>query len=174
MNRGFVRDDSLLVIIAMTDEDDCSTPNLDLFSQRSAVYSGNINLRCFTYPDAVYPTSRYVDGLLALRADRPELLIYAAIVGVPTDLVAGPERLDYDRILGDRRMMETIDPANPTRLRPSCMTESGMAFPPRRMVNVAQQLDARGAGGVVQSICQSDFGLTMGVILSRIAGALRL
>ena len=172
MNAGFVRDDSLLAIIAVTDEDDCSTPNTDLFNQTSAMYSGNLNLRCFMYPDATYPVSRYVDGFLGLRADAPDLLVYAAIVGVPPDLVMDTDNIDYDRILADPRMVESVDESNPTRLTPSCVTATGNAFPPRRMVSVAQQLEARGSNGIVQSICQSDFTPALRAIIEKIADVL--
>ena len=34
------------------------------------VYTGSLNLRCFMYPGALHPVDRYIDGLLALRAER--------------------------------------------------------------------------------------------------------
>jgi len=172
-NRGFLRDDSLLAIVAVTDEDDCSTPeSTELFSSSSAVYTGDLNLRCWAYKEVVYPMSRYVDGLLALRPDAPDLLVYAAIVGVPADLVSDSDSINYDAILADPRMQEMPDPANPTRLTPSCTSAGGVAYPPRRMVSLAQQLEARGANGIVQSICQSDFTPALSAIIEKIADVL--
>jgi hypothetical protein len=109
---------------------------------------------------------------LALRSDAPDLLIYAAIVGVPPDLVADTDNIDFERILNDPRMVESVDPSTPTRLTPSCVTASGNAFPPRRMVAVAQQLEARGSNGIVQSICQSDFTPALRAIIEKIADVL--
>jgi len=183
-NAGFLRDESLLGVVLVTDEDDCSASDPELFDDASTAYPGNPNLRCFQYPAAVQPVERYVDGLLALRED-PDLLVYGAISGVPTDLVEldadGDGKLDreldpgdYEAILGDSRMEEMVDPEDPNRLRPSCNVPGrGLAFPPRRIVRVAQHLQERGANGVVQSICQADFGPALTAIIGKIADALR-
>ncbi|HJL29556.1 MAG TPA: hypothetical protein RMI62_10820, partial [Polyangiaceae bacterium LLY-WYZ-15_(1-7)] len=54
-NAGFIRDNSLLTIINVTDEDDCSAADPDLFNPSSTAYTGDLNLRCFQYPEAVHP-----------------------------------------------------------------------------------------------------------------------
>jgi len=168
-NAGFLRDDSLLVVITVTDEDDCSTPeSTELFSSGSVVYAGDLNLRCWAHPDALYPVSRYVDGLLALRPD-PRQLIFTTISGVPVDLVSDPGSSNYDAIQADLRMQERPALSNPTRLTPSCTTPAGFAFPPRRLVEVARGLDEAGATGIVQSICQSDFTPAITPVIERIA-----
>jgi hypothetical protein len=174
-NTGFVREDSLLAIIAVTDEEDCSAADLDLFNGASAVYTGDPNLRCFQYANhpnqPVHPVQRYVDGLLARRPD-PNLFIFAGIVGVPTDLVH--PTTDYDAILADPRMQEMVDPDMPTRLRPSCeIPGRGEAYPPRRFVELARDLDARGAGGIIQSICQADFTPAIDAIIEKLVDVLR-
>jgi hypothetical protein len=70
-------------------------------------------------------------------------------------------------------MQETIDADMPTRLRPSCdVPGRGQAFAPRRLVQVASALNERGATGIVQSICQSDFTPAFYAITRAIAGAL--
>ncbi|MCZ7679046.1 MAG: hypothetical protein M5U28_09955 [Sandaracinaceae bacterium] len=64
-------------------------------------------------------------------------------------------------------MAERVDPAEPNRLVPSCQVpERGMAFPPRRIVEVAREL---GPTSVVQSICQEDFTPVIDAILTRVA-----
>lgn len=172
-NAGFLRATSLLAIVMVTDEEDCSAADPELFNPTSSVYPGDLNLRCFMYPGAVYPVERYVDGLVALRPISPELLVYAAITGVPTDLVANPSIIDYDAILADSRMQEEIDPAMPTRLKTSCNVPGrGVAYPPRRIVQVANLLQDRGAGTVIQSICQSDFSPALNAIIAKIADVL--
>ena len=171
-NINFARPDSLLTIIMVTDEEDCSAADPELFNPATSVYSGDLNLRCFQYPEAVHPVERYVDGLLALRTD-PDLLIFAAITGVPPDLVADPSRIDYDAILNDDRMREMVDPTEPTRLNPSCNVPGrGLAFPPRRIVRVAQMIEQRASNGLVQSICQSDFTPALNAILEKLADVL--
>ncbi|MEM1413758.1 MAG: hypothetical protein AAGH15_02595 [Myxococcota bacterium] len=170
----FVRPNSLLAIVALTDEDDCSVREPDLYNPSSTRFRGDLNLRCFNHPEAVHPVSRYVNGLLALRASQPSLLVYAAIVGIPVRLAPGRgEVADFDTIPADRDMQERVDPDNPNRLETSCNVPGrGLAFPPRRMVQVAQELQERGAAGVVQSICQRDFGPALDTIIDKIADAL--
>jgi hypothetical protein len=158
-NAGFVRDDTLLAVVIVTDEEDCSAADPDLFRADSPLYVGtDLNLRCFSFgAQALHPIRRYVDGLSALRAGRPDLLAFGLIVGVPVDLaVPNPTALDFERILADERMQERFDPDMPGRLTPSCdVTGRGLAFPPRRLVQVAQGLGPERAS--VQSICQEDF-----------------
>ena len=159
-NAGFVRDDTLLAVVIVTDEEDCSASDPNLFDPASPAYSGtDLNLRCFAHAlSAVHPISRYVEGLTALRAQRPDLLALGVVAGIPVDLaVAAPTDADYARMLDDERMIEHVDPSMPNRLVPSCnVAGRGLAFPPRRLVSVARGL-GRGRA-TVQSICQEDFG----------------
>lgn len=157
-NRGFVRDDTLLAVVVVTDEEDCSVIDPEVFDPSSPRYGPtDLNLRCFTYPEALHPIERYVRGLAALRAQRPDLLAFGLIVGVPVDLAADvPREADFDAIASDPRMIERVDPAMPSRLAPSCNTPGfGLAMPPRRLVEVARGLT--GHRTTVQSICQDDW-----------------
>jgi hypothetical protein len=168
-NAGFVRPDSLLAIVHLTDEDDCSAADPGIYDFESTTYTGHVNLRCIEYPEAMHPVDRYVDGLLALRADRPDQLAYALVAGVPTDLIERGLRTDYDGILDDERMQVRLDDADPLRTEPSCNVPGrGLAFPPRRMVEVAAALDGRGGVATVQSICQDRLVGAMGVIAEAI------
>ncbi|MEM9074048.1 MAG: hypothetical protein AAGE52_36485 [Myxococcota bacterium] len=150
-NTGFVRRDALLAIIALTDEEDCSASDTDLYNASSSVYVGDLNLRCFQFPEAVHPVSRYVNGLIEVKgaADR---VVYAAIAGIPPGL----EGQSWAAILADPDMAETVDPAMPTRLRPSCSSPRGLAFPPRRFVELGRNLDAAGGSASAHSICNAD------------------
>jgi hypothetical protein len=159
-NDGFLRPDSVLAIVLLTDEEDCSVVDPDLFNSSSTRYSGELNLRCFLNPTASHPISRYVEGLLATR-ESPDSLVFGVIAGVPPDLAGAP----FDEILDAPLMQEVIDPTMLTRLRPSCNVPGrGIAFPPRRLVSVARDLEAAGASSVVQSICDEDFSPIDGVI----------
>jgi hypothetical protein len=170
VNAGFMREDSVLAVIELTDEQDCSTSDPELFNIESATYTGDLNLRCFLNPTALHPISRFADGLVALRSD-PASLVYATISGTPPDLVSSTP--DYDAILADPRMAEVIDPSFMTRLTPSCdVVGRGMAFPPRRSVELAKEITARGGAGVVQSICQSDFTPAIAAILEHVSARL--
>ena len=161
-NADFLRPNSVLATILVTDENDCSVIDGELFNLDSSVYSTDINLRCFTHPEALYPISRYTDGLRGLRSD-PEDLIFGLIAGIPVDLGgASPET-----ILADPRMLEQVDSVDGDQLVPSCNVPGrGVAYPPTRMVQVAQEL---GDNAVVQSICQEDFTPVLDAILTRVA-----
>lgn len=178
-NAGFVRDGSVLTIIPLTDENDCSALDPDLFDPSSVTYGGtDLNLRCFVHPSALHPVMRYIDGLEQLRVS-PSRLVYAPIVGIPVDLApTGGASPDYVRLISpdltmrDPRMVERRDPAMTTRLAPSCdVPGRGLAFPPTRLVEVAQALEARGAGVTVQSICQDSFRGALTEIIRRTAAA---
>ncbi|MAQ18536.1 MAG: hypothetical protein CMN30_27530 [Sandaracinus sp.] len=178
-NNGFVRDDSLLAIIAVTDEDDCSATDQSLFVQENPALTPNINLRCYVHRDLNYPVSRYTDGLLRLRADNPDLLVYATIAGLPVDLVpesdvSGAAFVSaVNDILDAPEMQEQPDPDNSTQLLPSCdIGERGVAYPARRMIELARDLEDRGANGIVQSICQADFSGALDAIIAKIADSL--
>ena len=175
-NAGFLREDSVLVLIALTDEDDCSATDPALFVEGNPMFDPNLNLRCFNHPEVLHPTARYRDGLLALRSERPGRLVYAPIVGVPTDLVPSttqPLAPQIEAILADARMVEMVNPMDNTQLVPSCdVPGRGRAFPPRRMLQVAAELDEGGARGVVSSICQESLTEPMNDILASIASAL--
>lgn len=177
MNNGFLRSDSALAIVLVTDEEDCSVPAYNLFYQNDPAYSGTgINLRCSTFDSALYPVSRYVDGFRQLR-ENPGLLIYAPIVGLPPDLADST----YEAMLADPRLTEVEDTSNdpPIRLLPSCSTpparvgeEPGAAYPPRRIIEVARGLRDLGASTTVQSICAESFTPAIDVIIAKIADAL--
>ena len=169
-NAGFLRDDSLLVTLLVTDEEDCSTLDAQLFDTVSGPYAAtNLNLRCYVHTSALTLVQRYVDGLLALRSD-PSRLVFAGFVGMPAELHGS----SYPLILADSRMIYDIDTAT-NRVASACTSTSGNATPGRRFAEVAQRLDAAGAGTLVRSICQEDFSASvialLGVIAPRLQGS---
>ena len=150
-NAGFVRADSVLALTIVSDEDDCSVPDTSLFTIEDPRYAGvPLNLRCSTFDTALHPRSRYVDGLLALRV-HPGLFVYSAITGVPTGTFA-----DYDAMLADPAMTPRPN-AEGNALQAVCSSVNGNAYPGRRMVEVARDLDAAGVQTSVSSICASSF-----------------
>jgi hypothetical protein len=195
---GFLRNDpsqgrSLIAIVVVTDEDDCSVrdsmilwPNSRL-ETNSPYFKEDINLRCHDNPTALYDVDRYVTGFRKLREGEPTRVVFAAITGVPTDLVQPAElsAIDfgsaaasdafYEKVLRDPRMQETIDlSTNPGmgtgNLTPSCdrlsaAGEKNTAAPPRRIVQLAQRF---GAQGIVQSICQDDLTAATDTIVALI------
>ncbi|MEZ4252793.1 MAG: hypothetical protein R3B99_31685 [Polyangiales bacterium] len=175
-NAGFLRSDSLLWIVILTDEEDCSASDPAIFDPASRRYEGDLNLRCFDYPEAVHPVSRFVDGLLATRRD-PSRLHVSVNAGTPPELDPAPgTALDFRGVLAHPAMQEVRDPAVP-RLRPSCerVDATGLpaaAFPPRRLLEVLAGLDERGANSTYGSICTDDLSNTTSAMLASTGAAL--
>ncbi|MBN8613599.1 MAG: hypothetical protein J0L92_23590 [Deltaproteobacteria bacterium] len=160
-NAGFVRRDSALAIVLVTDEDDCSVRDYGLYVSGDPRFSGTpLNLRCrrFGSPEqgVVHPVSRYVEGFLGLRRD-PRTLAFSVITGVPPSAIdEGAEVPDFDRILTDPNMIPTEN-AEGTNVNPACSTDNGVAYPPIRLVETARGLHAAGAQVSVSSLCASTF-----------------
>lgn len=190
VNAGFQRSDSLFAFVVVTDEDDCSAREPRLFTPQGELdpadplFLQDLNLRCYFNPANLFPVERYAAGLQEIRPPGSNLVLFAAIVGVPPELVdeearSGVDFADADQrdayyqgILDHDAMQQVIDPGtiSPTRnLRPSCTSEGGLAYPPRRIVEVAKRF---GANAIVQSICQSSFAPALQLIAERISQSL--
>lgn len=217
-NSGFLRNSisapSLLAIVLVTDEEDCSSHNMGHFippnflADTDPLKAVGLNLRC--YNEAVrsggdgprdegqanlYATTRYAEAFKALRPGNEHLVVLAAIVGVPVDLVspsvvAGIDFSNqaardnyYNNLLADARMQEQPDTSTTTgnpNLIPSCVRDvvdpvTGVtvvqkAFPPRRFIKVAREF---GFNAVIQSICQDDFTPAVDTLLKRIGDVIR-
>jgi hypothetical protein len=191
-NTGFLRADSVLAVVLVTDEDDCSVENPAITDDAWVEthpkdgISGYMNLRGVEYPEELWPVvtqsgapERYAPGLLSLRSD-PKDLVFAAIAGFPGDLVepeeADPLNVDYEALLAGEAMEEWFEVDSRDRINkllPSCIGGEGAeAYPPRRIGTVAKQLHEAGAGAVVASICE-DLHLAFESITWAIARALR-
>ncbi len=154
-NAGFVRSESVLAIVHLGDEDDCSASDLTLFDPTDPRRQAGDNL-CHQHPDALHPLQRYVDGLLALRD--PDRLYYAVLGGVPPDAVpdeSEPLTPGLEALLADPRMESRANELDPTQQLSSCeLPGGGAVYPPERLTEVALALSQAGAGGWVDSICQ--------------------
>ncbi|NOY90723.1 MAG: hypothetical protein GXP55_05885, partial [Deltaproteobacteria bacterium] len=172
-NAGFLRDDSVLVVLVVTDEEDCSVAVPQFFSSTTGPYRGvGANIRCTQdwteagAPDPLQPIARYADGFRALKPGRPDRVVFAALVGIPTDL----EGSSFGNILSDARMAYRPDSSMPNQLIPSCdVAGRGTAYPPRRIVETAQELDITGSTGLVRSICQEDYSGLVDALLTALA-----
>ena len=194
-NGDFVRpsdddDVSVLAVVMVTDEEDCSSNDtahlVPSFSQMG------LNTRCYyeglaPEPNRLFDVSRYVSALRNLRPGYEQRVVFGAIVGVPTALVteaalsavdfsnSAERNAHYDAVLNHPLMQEAVDdrgnvdPADDTMV-PSCTTTSGsaLAYPPRRIVEVARGF---GEHGFVQSICEEDWSYAIELLATRIAQA---
>ena len=171
-NDAFLRPTSSLAILLVTDEDDCSVIDPSIFDPDDPRFSDvDPNLRCHTFADALEPVERYVDGFIGLRP-ASSLLVFEAIAGVPRSAVDGG--LSYDDMLALPEMTERIDPVLGDRLSPACTAPAGrgVAYPARRIVQVAQGLERLGAATSVHSICDTSFTAAVDVMIERLAAQL--
>lgn len=166
-NLGFVREESLIVVVLVSDEDDCSVADFSFFGPGDT----DVGLRCGLQPGSLHPVSRYLEGLRALRPGHPERVLFAAITGVPPQLVEDPEAIDYQAILDHPRMVFEPDPtASPAAPFPACeLDRVGDAAPARRIVELARQF---GEYGLVQSICNDDYSGALTAVLNKIRSIL--
>lgn len=176
-NDGFLRDDSVLAVILLANEDDCSIRDPELFDRTSSVYADpNLSLRCFLYDDALHPIARYVDGLLAARP--PERLVFAAIAGVPEEIASSAQSTPWDALVGDEsvrdpRMIVTVDVAAGTGRCTACSHAGrGEAHAAVRITSVARDLEEEGARTSVHSICAETFEPAMTIIADQILEAM--
>jgi hypothetical protein len=168
-NASFLREDAVLVVIMVSDEEDCSSPD----ASRDILYRldpNAANVLCTRNPQALHPVSRYVEGLLSLkRAAYSDRIIFAGIVGVPT--ASSTANKSLDQILAMPEMAVREDGLMRLGLIPSCVAsnDAGRADPARRMVEVAKGF---GKNGVITSICEDDYGPALNAVIAKIADKL--
>jgi len=173
-NAGFVRDDAILAVVIVTDEDDCSVADPALYDVTNEEYPWDTmppNPRCFAYPEALMPTERYVEGFRRFKEADPDSFFFAAIAGVPADLVSDPTAIDYDALRADPRMQRRVDPERPDRLLPACdIVGIGYAEPALRIVDVVEGL---GESATLRSICDATFTEALDGITAQLGRVIR-
>jgi len=151
-NTGFLRTNdsgSVLAVVVLTDEDDCSSHTMSHFvperflAQGDPLKSVGLNLRCFNEGVRVggednrdngdanlYSVARYADGLRAVAPNSD--VIFALIAGVPVELAGREQEVDfsdpaqrnayYDALLNDPRMIDIVEGSLVNEnLTPSCL-----------------------------------------------------
>jgi len=152
---GFHRDNAVLAVVIVTDEDDCSHEGV------LAGTSADPRLGCSGI--ATHPIERYVTALQRAEPRRGQLVV-SLIAGVPEG-----DWWSYDELLADPCMQEVIDG---DALVPSCTSVDGSALPPRRLVTWLAALHDRYTDTSVSSICSPAFLPLLYALLPRRADAL--
>jgi hypothetical protein len=127
-NAGFVRENAVLAIVMVTDEEDGSvrdcrfaeagvpcTDAVSVFDIMSPDWaSSDLNMRFYMYTpgsrqDPTWPIDRYIDpmrpnrGFTSLKPGRPDLVIFSSIAGVPINVpmrMGSTTEVDWDTMLG--------------------------------------------------------------------------
>jgi hypothetical protein len=180
-NAGFLREDAVLAVVLVSDEDDCSAPDTSraLFDGTSMAINGGINVRCGLPENQSYlhQVTRYVEGLKALKPARyRDRIVFAGIVGLPTAEQSGAYVHDGEKDLA--ALLARPDMQFQTRRNvsgtddepvPTCSSASGdgSAAPGRRFLELAA---AFGDQGLATSICEDSYQSLIDGISKRIAG----
>ncbi|MDB4973442.1 MAG: hypothetical protein JWN48_1783 [Myxococcaceae bacterium] len=179
-NQGFLREDAVLSVVILTDEDDCSITEQGkgllvvngTAAQEADVKYGPINLRCGTATheaSLVQPIERFVEGLRQLKPGHPERVVITELVGVPPSAIdAG---LSYSDILALPEMQFREDPALPGLPVPACSSGADpqhqeVSYPGRRYLELAEKLAPQ---VVVESICADSYEGAVNRMVDKVA-----
>jgi hypothetical protein len=199
-NAGFLRTDSVVALVAVTDEEDCSIPDGSngIFvsaTQDARFIASNgkavgLNARCGVFadtPGVLHDVQRYVKGFQAVRPANPDLVIFGAIAGVPITaetMVDDNGVQDFQAILdmGDMQNrfngvvgltdenVEELTNPSATLPDPACVAPPDGRASPAR--RFVQVAQGFGANGVIRSICNDDFSSALTSIIDKIASKL--
>jgi hypothetical protein len=153
----FLRDDSMLAVLVMTDEDDCSHPG------RLGGGSGELP-PCLRDSAPLYPLDRYERAFRYLRPDRPDLFSFGVIAGIPV-LQAGQGAVPFQEVL-ERRDMQYQPGGVSGLIEPACDSRRGEAIPARRLVRLASRFESQAVAG---QICQGSYQRIVGA-MARLVG----
>lgn len=193
---SFMKEDHLLAILIVSDEEDCSIAEKGLFETKEwasgTTYDPNdaskglLNTAC-NLPAAnenfLFETSRYWTEFVKLKDNKAQGVVFAAVVGVPTDDDAGGDSpcqgtgeflagcLNHDSMKLEVGVFTTESGTPYRHFKPACERFEGSenvtsARPGRRYVEVAQSFSAN---GYVYSICNADWSPAMKDIAAVIA-----
>ncbi len=162
---GFPRDDALLAVLVLTDEEDCSVGDPTAFyASVPASDAKALNRYCVENPSLLRDAASLAQDLSAGRDQSG--FVFAAITGIPVAM-AGQSPAT---ILADPAMDYVYDDAELLGIRPACVatntdgTERSRATPARRVVEVAGEIE----DALVRSICEDDFRPAIAELTRRI------
>jgi hypothetical protein len=163
-NDGFLRDSATLVVVVITDEDDCGevddvTENLPgiggnacYFAAKGVGPEGEFN-DPEGKPYRLTPVEDYYNDLMEVKGNREGMVKFAAIVGVKDVNDLSTTTIEYTHD-GSRWQ---VDDACTT---PGCTGTFCFAEPGTRYIKMAQMFGI-GKNGFVDTICQESFAETM-------------
>lgn len=180
-NDGFLRDDALLAVVFLTDEDDCSSADPSLYSQGATRFGPLGSYRCFSQgvrcdqPDPTRPGPRTgcvpaTDGPLHPVADY--LAFLEARKGGRERVIVGGLVPPVSPVAG-----QVEASTGPLLLQPLCAEispEEGLqSWPSPRMHALAEAISPTGAEPALGSLCSSDWSIPLAALARRIADTYR-
>ena len=179
-NAGFLREDAMLAVVFLTDEDDCSAADSGLFAPEQAGLDQALgpltSFRCFDFgvtcdqADAREPGTK--TGCRP-RADSPYLHGVQAYVDFLRARKPAPGMVVVAGIIGDAAPVTVSLDTNATgepylSLQPTCTSPAGAAIPSVRLSAFLDAFPARGARG---SICTADVAEPLARVSELVAGS---
>jgi hypothetical protein len=161
LNPGFLRPNAALVVVIITDEDDCSASDTALFDPGNPALGPLSSFRCTEYgiscdvnghapgprkgcvPSTgsyLHDLQRYQDLLMQLKPGGEVILSVIAGPASPVEVV--------------------LENPNPS-LKASCQSPDGNGFP---AIRLASLVGAFGKRGAFTSVCDSDFGTALDMV----------
>jgi hypothetical protein len=167
-NADFLRDDAMLAVVVISDEDDCGEVgesyeetkdggNICYFAAKGvgpegeSVHPDDPNEK----PYQLTPIEEYKDFLMKLKGNRPGMVKFNAIVGVVDLNDLSSTTIEY--IWNSDHNLWEIDEACATL---GCTDEICSSLPGTRYIKLAQAFGL-GINGQLDTICQTDFSYTM-------------
>ncbi|MBI5486350.1 MAG: hypothetical protein HY905_03360 [Deltaproteobacteria bacterium] len=168
-NAGFLRNDSILAVVVVSDEEDCSVADTHILDPEADAIYGHANIRCYIHPEMLKSVTDMVGQLRGLRGNARDFVM-AMIVGVPMGSVCENTGDRVANCLELPEMQYVLDGTG-TNIIPVCHHPLGWgaAVPGRRFIQAAQEI---GSNALVRSICNEDWRPAMTGILDLIQGAL--
>jgi len=160
---GFPRDNALLAVLVLTDEEDCSLADPAAFFGTLPTDAHDLQVYCTRRGDLLRPVADLAREISLGRP--PDKFVFSAITGVPIDFASD----DLTGLLASPAMeyVERTDLA--VGLQPACESGENLAVPARRIVELARQLP----GSLVRSICADSFQSAIAELTRRIGGRIQ-
>ena len=189
-NAGFIRDDAILAIVIISDEDDCSTQNFAMFGDRTADLTSTLgpldSFRCFEFgvecePDDDINVRRAAGPRRNCTPRKQSQFMYDVqqryVDFLKNDLGKNPADVIVAGIIGDPDPIGvTIDASkSPPRavLEPSCIIPSQDPMNPKTAASPSVRLkfflDQFPARNTFTSICQDDLSGSLVLIANLLA-----
>jgi hypothetical protein len=170
----FVREDSLLAIIVVSDEEDCSIEDGEGIANAEELNTNRRNLVCGNNEQYLYDPDHYYEAYARLKGELANAVLFAAITGVPmgSECQGTGDGIGGCLDLPAMKNVEYYDEEKKYYLfEPACTSVSTSASPGRRYVELAQRFETM---GYVYSICNDDWSPAMmeiaRLIASKISG----
>jgi len=155
-NAGFLRDDAFLMVVFVTDQDDCSASDTAIFDPDATGLGAATSFRCFEHGVQCDPDTPQVAGdkqSCVPRADSAFIADVDQYVDFLKGLKPDPNMVVLGAIIGGYAVSVGSDGSGNPSLEPSCSSATGEAAPAPRLGYLLEQFPLRNS---VASMCEEN------------------